>query len=173
SFNQKIHYREKEKRISNKFKNKIKTDTDVNDGKKKCYRGLLETLMDSNEARLGLSDEDIKSHVITIVAALSIRIFKVYNEFYSTLGSCLKSFGDYYEKALNYGQSYNYGSFKLWFGSHLMVVIPKPEDLEINLNSSLALGKGVMFNMAIKFLEKGLVTAPAKCILFPKLILHT
>ncbi|VVC31200.1 Cytochrome P450, E-class, group I,Cytochrome P450,Cytochrome P450, conserved site, partial [Cinara cedri] len=66
----------------------------------------------------------------------------------------------YYEIALNYGQSYNYGSFKLWAGNKLVVVISKPEDLQIIFNSSKALDKGFLYNMATKFLGEGLITAP-------------
>ncbi|VVC46480.1 Hypothetical protein CINCED_3A014855 [Cinara cedri] len=99
------HVIEKKKNeLAQKFKNKIKTGTDVNDGEKKCYKGLLETLMDSNDAESGLSDEDIKSHVITIVAGgfettsmtgsyclLLLAIYpdiqdRVYDEIYSILG---------------------------------------------------------------------------------------
>ncbi|VVC31248.1 Cytochrome P450, E-class, group I,Cytochrome P450,Cytochrome P450, conserved site [Cinara cedri] len=99
------HIIEKKKNeLIQKFKNKIKTDTDVYDGEKKCFQGLVETLMDSNEAGLGLSDEDIKSHVITIVAGgfettsltvsyclLLLAIYpdiqdRVYDEIYTILG---------------------------------------------------------------------------------------
>ncbi|VVC31236.1 Cytochrome P450,Cytochrome P450, E-class, group I, partial [Cinara cedri] len=79
---------------------------------------------------------------------------------YPIIGSCLEGFGGYYEKLLNYGQSYNYGSFKLWAGNKLIVVISKPEDLQIIFNSSKALDKGFLYNMATKFLGESLITAP-------------
>ncbi|VVC38988.1 Cytochrome P450 [Cinara cedri] len=82
---------------------------------------------------------------------------------YPIIGSCLEGLSDHYEKALNYGQSYNYGLFKLWAGNKLVVVISKPEDLQIIFNSSKALDKGFLYNMATKFLGEGLITAPEKC----------
>ncbi|VVC39049.1 Cytochrome P450, partial [Cinara cedri] len=79
---------------------------------------------------------------------------------YPIIGSCLEGFGDYYEKALNYGSSYKYGSFKLWAGNKFIVFISKPEDLQIILNSSKNLKKGFFCNMATKLLGEGLLTAP-------------
>ncbi|VVC31234.1 Hypothetical protein CINCED_3A022072 [Cinara cedri] len=79
---------------------------------------------------------------------------------YPIIGSCLESFGDFYEKAMNFGELYNYSTFKLWVGSYFIVVIPKPEDIQIILNSLQALDKGIVYNLLAKFLGKGLVTAP-------------
>ncbi|VVC35234.1 Cytochrome P450, conserved site,Cytochrome P450,Cytochrome P450, E-class, group I [Cinara cedri] len=79
---------------------------------------------------------------------------------YPIIGSCLESFGDHYEKIMFYGDLFNYGLFKCWFGSYLSVFITKPEDLQIILNSSKALNKGYVYKMATKLIGEGLVTAP-------------
>ncbi|XP_072159666.1 cytochrome P450 4C1-like [Bemisia tabaci] len=60
-------------------------------------------------------------------------------------------------------QCEEYGSpYKFWLGSRLLVVITKPEDIQIILNSSKTLDKGDVYKIFEPVVGAGLVIAPVE-----------
>ncbi|VVC39214.1 Cytochrome P450, E-class, group I,Cytochrome P450,Cytochrome P450, conserved site [Cinara cedri] len=82
---------------------------------------------------------------------------------YPIVGSMLQFIGKprYIIKQINkLIDTYGGEPFKLWFCGCLTVVISKPEDVQIILNSSKALQKSFLFNFGKLLLGDGLFTAP-------------
>ncbi|XP_029344292.1 cytochrome P450 4C1-like isoform X2 [Acyrthosiphon pisum] len=63
-------------------------------------------------------------------------------------------------RILDYVKDYNLEPFKFWMGPYFGVVIVKPEDLQIVLNSSKALQKGYVYDFFKDIGGEGLFTAP-------------
>ncbi|XP_060860451.1 cytochrome P450 4g15-like isoform X2 [Metopolophium dirhodum] len=63
-------------------------------------------------------------------------------------------------KIIGLAREYNLEPFKIWLGPYFGVVISKPEDLQIVLNSSKALQKGRMYEFFKNYAGEGLFTAP-------------
>ncbi|XP_060860449.1 cytochrome P450 4C1-like [Metopolophium dirhodum] len=63
-------------------------------------------------------------------------------------------------RILDYEKDYNLEPFRAWLGPYFVVIIIKPEDLQIVLNSSKALQKGCLYKFFQSILGEGLFTAP-------------
>ncbi|XP_050054621.1 cytochrome P450 4C1-like [Aphis gossypii] len=82
---------------------------------------------------------------------------------YPIIGSALVSIGTHQQFSDNIIQLFNsYGCepCKVWLGPYFGVVISKPEDLQIILNSSKALGKSKFYNFFKNTVGEGLISAP-------------
>ncbi|CAH1715441.1 unnamed protein product [Aphis gossypii] len=82
---------------------------------------------------------------------------------YPIIGSALVSIGTHQQFSDNIIQLFNsYGCepCKVWLGPYFGVGISKPEDLQIILNSSKALGKSKFYNFFKNTVGEGLISAP-------------
>ncbi|XP_022176867.1 cytochrome P450 4C1-like [Myzus persicae] len=75
---------------------------------------------------------------------------------YQFLGSSEKIMS----KIIDYTRDYNLEPYRLWIGPYFAVVIVKPEDVQIVLNSSKALQKDRIYDFFKNILGEGLFTAP-------------
>ncbi|KAL4123116.1 hypothetical protein QTP88_015346 [Uroleucon formosanum] len=65
-------------------------------------------------------------------------------------------------KIIGLAKEYDLLPFRIWLGPYFAVIISKPEDLQIVLNSSKALHKGQMYDFFRNVMGEGLLTAPVE-----------